>query len=200
MMLYYFLVLPLVSAVIGYVTNVIAVRLLFSPKKPIDFKIFRIQGLIPAKKRELSERIFTAVSDYFTSQDLKAILEETVRSGAVRKALQGYILERLKSSPLLSIPAHLNPRISEAVSKVIATAVESFLLGRFIPEIISTLAKEADVKNYALRTVEKIDVGEMEKLFRRIAGKELTFIEYSGAILGFIIGMIQAITLFTLSP
>lgn len=37
------------GAIIGYITNVVAVKLLFHPQKPVRIGPFTVQGLIPAR-------------------------------------------------------------------------------------------------------------------------------------------------------
>ena len=39
---YALLSLPLISALIGYITNVVAIRLLFWPRQPINFGLFKL--------------------------------------------------------------------------------------------------------------------------------------------------------------
>jgi uncharacterized membrane protein YheB (UPF0754 family) len=48
---------PVLGAFIGYITNVVAVELLFHPKKPVNIFGFKIQGLVPARSKEIVERI-----------------------------------------------------------------------------------------------------------------------------------------------
>lgn len=50
------LLIPLISGFIGYITNFIAIKMLFRPKK----KIFGYQGLIPKRKTILAKRLADA--------------------------------------------------------------------------------------------------------------------------------------------
>jgi len=47
------ILIPIIGAVIGLITNWIAVKMLFHPRK----KIFGIQGVIPKRKRDIARRI-----------------------------------------------------------------------------------------------------------------------------------------------
>jgi len=47
------ILIPIIGAIIGLITNWIAVKMLFHPRK----KIFGIQGVIPKRKKVIAERI-----------------------------------------------------------------------------------------------------------------------------------------------
>ena len=47
------ILIPIIGAIIGLITNWIAVKMLFHPRK----KIFGIQGVIPKRKKDIAKRI-----------------------------------------------------------------------------------------------------------------------------------------------
>ena len=76
---------PLVGAFIGYLTNYVAIRMLFRPLKP--WRIFSIRvpmtpGVIPAKRHDLAQNIGRMVGDHLlTSNDVgKALGKESFRA------------------------------------------------------------------------------------------------------------------------
>ncbi|MCD6493331.1 MAG: DUF445 family protein, partial [Archaeoglobaceae archaeon] len=74
-----YLIPPLLGAFIGYITNVIAVKLLFHPKKPINLLGIKIQGLIPARSEELTERILDSLSDILKEEDFEFIIDKAMK-------------------------------------------------------------------------------------------------------------------------
>jgi len=50
-------ILSIIGASIGYITNVIAIKLLFRPVEPVNIISFKIQGVIPKRQNELSKSI-----------------------------------------------------------------------------------------------------------------------------------------------
>ena len=74
------LVHPCVGAFIGYLTNKIAIRMLFRPLRP--WRLFGLRlpmtpGVIPAKRRQLAENIGEMVGRHLlTSKDIGAALSE----------------------------------------------------------------------------------------------------------------------------
>ncbi|NPV27094.1 MAG: DUF445 family protein [Firmicutes bacterium] len=57
-MLVQYIAIPLISALIGWLTNVIAIRLLFRPVEPIKLPLlnYELQGLIPRRQAEIAKK------------------------------------------------------------------------------------------------------------------------------------------------
>ena len=55
---------PLLGGVIGYVTNRIAVKMIFRPIRPVSVLGLRVQGLIGHRQHELAESIGVDTTDF----------------------------------------------------------------------------------------------------------------------------------------
>lgn len=55
--------LPIVAAVIGWGTNVIAIRMLFWPREPIRFFGFELLGVLPKRKQDIARSIGEVLND-----------------------------------------------------------------------------------------------------------------------------------------
>ena len=70
---------PLIGAFIGYMTNYIAIRMLFKPLKPwriLGFRVPMTPGVIPAKRHELAQNIGEMVGEHLLSgPDIRKALE-----------------------------------------------------------------------------------------------------------------------------
>ncbi len=64
-----FVIFPLLGFIIGWLTNFIAIKLLFHPRK----KFFFIQGLIPKRKKQIAEKISHVSLDLMPEKFLKII-------------------------------------------------------------------------------------------------------------------------------
>ena len=60
-------------------------------------------------------------------------------------------------------------------------------------ESVSNLNKTVDVKTIVEKEVVSLDAAELERLLQDLLKKEFRFIEWSGAILGFMIGCLQLV-------
>ena len=58
------LILAIIGGLIGYITNVLAIKLIFRPIKPIKIPILNIEiiGLIPKRKNEIAKNIGEIIS------------------------------------------------------------------------------------------------------------------------------------------
>ena len=81
-----------IGAGIGWITNYVAIKMLFRPYKEINFGLFKIQGLLPKRKHEIGESIaeiiqseLVSLKDIVSSMD-KDKLEEKM-SEAIDKIL-----------------------------------------------------------------------------------------------------------------
>ena len=49
--------LPLIAALIGWLTNLIAVKMLFHPRKSINLGFFSVQGVFPKRQKALAKKL-----------------------------------------------------------------------------------------------------------------------------------------------
>jgi len=68
-----------IGAVIGYVTNYVAIKLLFRPYRPLKFGSLTVfpQGVIPREKKSLAKKVGEVVRDYILSEEeIKKIISQ----------------------------------------------------------------------------------------------------------------------------
>ncbi len=115
----------LVGALIGYITNYIAIKLLFRPYKPIkmgDFTIFP-QGVILREKPTLAKKVSSIVKEYLLSED------------EVRKVLNN---ENVKNE----ISLFLENKIEDITNKSINEFVSKEELASNLAKVIDKVIKE----------------------------------------------------------
>ena len=86
---------PLLGAFIGYMTNYVAIRMLFKPLKPwyiFGFRVPMTPGVIPLKRKQLAENIGEMVGGHLlTSSDVSQALAEE----SFKQELRGLINNRI---------------------------------------------------------------------------------------------------------
>ncbi len=91
-----YLMPPLLGALIGYVTNYIAIRMLFRPLRPwhlFGIRLPMTPGIIPAKRGELAQRMGEMVGSHLlTADDVRQTLEKP----AFRRELKGAVNDKLR--------------------------------------------------------------------------------------------------------
>src|SRR5690554_962492 len=55
--------MPLIAAIIGWGTNVIAIRMLFWPREPIRIFGLELLGVLPKRKRDIAQSIGDVLND-----------------------------------------------------------------------------------------------------------------------------------------
>ena len=172
-----FFVYPLVGSFLGFITNFIAIKLLFRPKR----RVIGIQGLLPKRKAEIAERAGRIVNDYLVnSEEIRKQLDRE----KLGRAIEGF-LEKNGSS-LLDVP------ILRGTLKTIFLAMLTDRDGYFKRRILETFIDRAMVSNIVEQKIREFDIGALESLVKNASGPEINFIILSGACLGFIIGLAQA--------
>jgi len=186
-------ILASVGALIGWTTNVIAIKLLFRPINPIKIPIFgwEVQGLMPKRKKEIAKNVGETVENELISIEeiIDKMIEGTDKT-LVIEALKNRILELAELKMPAFVPSTMRNMILGFVGDTIDENADEM-----INEISEKIVHEATEKvSIALIIEEKINEFPFEKLeeiILSIAKKELKHIEYLGGVIGFAIGIVQ---------
>jgi len=189
-----FVLIPLISALIGWFTNFIAVKMLFHPRKKISLGLFSIQGIFPKRQKAIAEKIGNMVANELISfKDIKDKLNTPELSDSliqeIKLKLDDYFDHKLAEKfPLIG--TFLSGGIKETVKKEFLNEFSSF-----VPDVIEKLGdkieENLDLKEMVKRKVENFSVEKLETILMSILKKEFRFIEILGALIGFLIGCIQ---------
>lgn len=190
----FWLFIPFISAFIGWFTNFITIKLLFRPYQEKRILFLRIQGIFPKRREVFTEKLSIIVAEQILSadsliekinqnQNLDGIIVEHVR-GAVRNLID----KKIKDIPLLSsfISGNTLQNLEEMFLKDLHNDLKPVKERLFQQVIMSLKLKEA-VREY----LSTLSMKELEQLIHSVLKKEFKFIELSGAVLGFLIGIIQ---------
>lgn len=150
---YYYIIRPLIGAGIGYVTNWIAVKMMFRPLKPIKIGNFTLPftpGIIPKNKSRLAESIGITVSkDLLSQEDLeKALLSNDIKI-KIQEAYINFIEKndtQIDEQIKLLIGEENFNKISRNVKQKITNSIYNAVLeanlGNIVAEQIEIASKE----------------------------------------------------------
>ena len=188
--------LPLIAALIGWMTNYIAVKMLFHPKEPKKIVGITFHGVFPKRQNILAEKLGQLVADeLFSVSDVSAKIKEFATSdeamNEVGKRIEMTIRNKLvQAFPMLAM--FLTDEMVEKVTGLFKNELKDFLsatsqgMGEKLEENLNV---EAMVKE----RVNAFSSEKLEKLLNQLMKKEFKFIELVGAILGFLIGCLQLV-------
>ena len=186
--------LPIIAAIIGWLTNYLAVKMLFHPKVPINVLGISIQGVFPKRQKKLAEKLGSLVAkELFSIGDITKKIEDIAKSEKsmelIGKRIEKTIRNKLvKSFPMLAM--FLTDDMVEKVTNLFKSELQDFLTD-FSQDIRDRLEENIDVEKLVRDKVEAFSSDKLEQILFAIMKKEFRFIEIIGAVLGFIIGCFQ---------
>lgn len=188
------LVSVVIGALIGWITNYIAIKMLFRPYKEVNLIFFKIQGLIPKRKNEIGEGIADTIDKELLSiKDIIGQLNdeeffkklEALIDSVMEKDLKAKIKEKFPFMQLFLSDSVLN-EIKQTIKNIVLENKEEV-----ITFFSSYVEEKANFKQIIVDKISSFSLEKMEKLIFELANKELKHIEIIGAILGAIIGVFQ---------
>ena len=190
-----FLMMVAVGTLIGWFTNYLAIKLLFRPYKEMNFFFFKIQGLIPKRRDEISENIADVVEKELISvDDIENKLKEVeFDDGMIEKVIDKLVEEKLKKSILEKNPL-LKMIINDSMVDKIKKYFKNMILenkDEILSEMIKIGKEKIDFKEIILEKMKNFSLEEIEKIILSISKNELKHIEIIGGVLGGLIAVFQ---------
>lgn len=190
---------PVLGGVIGYVTNRIAVKMIFRPIRPVYVFGVRVQGLIGRRQQDLAESIGRVVGEHLVQhEDLARGLAKMDLEGLFGSLLDDAIapkIEELRKMPFIG---------GFLTDDRVAGIRNSFLKGILAHEddlarkLEQALDQAIDVRKMVTDKVAAFPVEKLESLVLEVAARELRSIEVLGGVLGLLIGFVQVLVLLLL--
>ena len=188
------LVMILISGAIGWITNWVAIKMLFRPHREINFVLFKIQGLIPKRKAEIGSGIANIIQNELISvKDVISNIDREEFSKRLNKLIDEVLNKNLKKKVKEKFP-FLQVFFTDKVAKDIGNAIKSIIIENQekIFEIFSNYAEEnIDFEIIISDKISNFSLDKLEEIITLLAKKELKHIEVIGAVLGIIIGAVQ---------
>lgn len=183
-----------ICAFIGWLTNFLAIKMLFHPHNLVSICGLKLHGIFPKRQKTLAANLAVAIEEeLFSHQDI----EQTMHSpqfalGVKQKLLDGFtdfLTHRLgQVHPMAAML--LTPELIGSISKLLESEME-----RIVPALIETAAQEIEnslnLRERIQEKIEHLSIPRLEKLLMGIMSKEFRFVEFIGAVLGAVIGLTQ---------
>ncbi|GAB1258758.1 DUF445 family protein [Aurantivibrio plasticivorans] len=186
--------LPFITALIGWITNFIAIKMLFHPRRPVKVLGYTVQGILPRRQPDIATQLGVIVAtDLLSSNDLSLQLtndkSRKIYEAFIDNHTERFIREKLgKAVPVSNFLLR-----SRTLTKLKATFADELMVQ--LPELVEKLTQSnsgaLDVRTLVEDRVKSFSTDRLEKMLYDILAKEFRFIELLGAVLGFIIGSLQ---------
>jgi uncharacterized membrane protein YheB (UPF0754 family) len=186
--------LPILAALIGWITNYLAIKMLFHPHQPKKILGLTFQGVFPKRQAQIAEKLGELVAnELFSMKDVAQKIEDLSTQPEaleeVGKRIEQTIRGKLISAfPMLSM--FLSDEMIEKVTSLFKGELEDFL--RVSAQGLAVKMEESvDIQALVREKVQAFSSNKIEELLLGFMEQEFRFIEKIGAVLGFLIGCIQ---------
>ena len=190
---------PVICAFIGWMTNYLAIRMLFHPRRPIRIGFWTWQGLFPKRQRELAFNLGRLVEQELVNHtDVWQAVNDPAFQERLRTLVGSYVEDFLHKKltaihPMLAFV--LKGPVIDRTKHLVLQEVE-----RFIPDMVDQAARELesrlDFKKIVQEKVEGFSMPKLEQTLFSIMKREFWFIEIFGGVLGFVVGLGQIAFLY----
>lgn len=189
-----YLSMPFVAAAIGYTTKIVAIKMMFYPKTFIGIEPYLgWQGIVPRKAAVMAgiacDTMTTKLinpEDIFQKLDPDRIAEE----------IRAPLLEAVEDITR-EVAAHYSPGLWEAAPEAIKTKLiqriqkeAPELVKQIMSDIQSNIGSVFDLKDMVVTNLIR-DKELLNQIFLEAGSEEFKFIRNSGAVFGFILGVVQ---------
>lgn len=185
-----------IGAGIGWVTNYVAIKMLFRPYKEINLGLFKIQGLLPKRKHEIGESIAEVIQTELVSlQEILKSLDGEKLEKEMSVVIDRILEEKLQSEITRNFPMLAMFLSSEMLEKIKSVIKNSILENKdnIVGMFSNYLKENVDFKGIIVKNVDAFSLEKLEEVTYTLAEREFKHIEVIGAILGAIIGFVQFI-------
>ena len=191
-----FLIMIIISGAIGWITNWVAIKMLFRPHKEINLGLFKIQGLIPKRKAEIGSGIANIIQNELISvKDVISNIDREEFSKRLNSSIDKVLEKNLKGKVKEKFPV-LQMFFSDRMAKDVSNTIKDIIMENQekIFEIFSNYAEEnIDFEIIISDKISNFSLDKLEEIVTLLAKKELKHIEVIGAILGGLIGVAQCL-------
>lgn len=184
--------IPLTSAVVGWATNYLAVKMMFYPIDFIGIKPFLgWQGLIPAKRREMAEiEVELVLGKLLSVEELAGRLDPDELARAIERRLN-QVMRKIVNDVMRASAPQLWASLPVQAKNLVYQRVENDM-----PHVVQQL-----VSDFQHNVIEILDIKELvveqlvnapeliNEIFLTAGNKEFPFIVRSGFYFGFLFGL-----------
>jgi uncharacterized membrane protein YheB (UPF0754 family) len=198
-----YLSMPFVAAFIGYVTKLVAIRMMFEPLEFVGlntrlfgYRVFGWQGIVPRKAADMAAiACDTMTRRLLSPQDVFGKLDPARVAREIEKPLLAAVDEISRE-----VAAQIAPGLWEAAPERLRQVVINRIKAdapSYIQQIMLDMKNNIDnifdLKEMVVSNLLR-DKKLLNRIFREIGDKEFEFIARSGIPFGFAIGCVQAMT------
>ncbi len=185
--------IPFFSAAIGWITNYFAIKMLFRPRIAKNIMGVKIQGVFPKRQHELGIRLGNVVAkELFSVKMIKEKIDNESVRGQLKEAImiemENYLREYRDGNKMMAM--FLNEKTIASIKVKLGEKLET-TIPKMIEKFTGKMEEDIDIAEIVADRIHNFSHDRLENLLMSIIDKELKLIEILGAVLGFLVGLLQ---------
>ncbi|MGB1263776.1 MAG: DUF445 domain-containing protein [Cognaticolwellia sp.] len=184
--------IPLISAIVGWSTNFLAVKMMFYPIEFIGIKpVFGWQGLIPAKRKEMAEiEVELVLGKLLSVQELADRVDPNELTNAMQHRLK-QIVRKIVNDAMRECAPQLWAALPVYGKNAMYAHVEADIpniVNNMVADFKHNIEEIVDIKELVVtKLIESPEL--INEIFLKSGAKEFPFIERSGFWFGLLFGL-----------
>jgi len=186
-----FIVIVTIGGLIGWMTNKVAIKMLFRPVNPKKFLFFTIQGVFPKRKDIMAEKLADTIERELLSKEnlLDAMFNEEAAT-EMKERLMEMLLNALKGRIPPVAKMFLGDNVEGTIKEYLKKH-EDEIFNQLMGVIKENGMDSVNIKTIIQNRIDELDFVEFEEIIFGLMKKELKHVEIIGLFLGALIGVIQ---------
>lgn len=181
----------LIGALIGWITNKVAIKMLFRPVNPIKILFFTIQGVFPKRKDQMAISLAEIIeTELLSSEVLFDKIVDQDNFGSMKEDIMDMIVERIAKKIPQMLKMFLGSDVEGTIRKFMSSDGDD-IFDDILEQVKEKAFQNLDVKTIVKERIDELDFVEFEKIIFGLMSKELKHIEVIGFVLGALIGAFQ---------
>ena len=193
---YIYLSMPLVAAVIGYFTKIVAIEMMF---RPLEFRgippYLGWQGIVPRRAARMASTVCDTMTEKLISPEE---IFDRLDAERVAKEIEKPLLDNIETITR-QVATQFQPglweSVPEGVRRIVIGRVQKqapLIVENMMGAVKNDLDGVFDLKDMIVTNLVK-DKALLNRIFQEAGHKEFAFIRYSGIYFGAAIGLLQMI-------
>jgi uncharacterized membrane protein YheB (UPF0754 family) len=184
-------IMVVIGGLIGYLTNRIAIKMLFRPVNPVKLLFFTIQGVFPKRKDQMAISLADTIEKELLSKEV--IMDKILSDDKVfelKKLIKETLVSKLGDliPPMVRMFMGDNP---EDMIKKLLDKEGDKILDDLIIQLKDKGLEDLNIRDIVKERIDSLDFVEFEKIIFGLMSSELRFVEIIGLFLGAFIGLLQ---------
>lgn len=192
---YWLLLIPLLTALTGWIVIRLAVKLFFRPLQPLKLMGFQWQGLLPRKKQQIADNVGKLVATEFSNFNALEMISDPQNFEKVRPLIETHIDDFLRNKLTVQMPMiamFIGDKTINSLKTIFIQEIET-LFPQVMEKFAGNIKNDLKIEQMVSSRIAGISPEKVEYLFHRNMEKDIRLASLFGAAIGLVIGMLQLI-------